>query len=68
MKQDIVIVAALGAIAAYAVHCVRHARQVAMQPKAKPVELQRWEDEGGGVPLSSTAAAGATPEAGGART
>lgn len=50
MKQDVVIIAALGAVVGYAIHCVRDTRRRSMQPKAKPEELQRWETEGGGVP------------------
>jgi len=52
MKQDIVTLAALGAIAAFTVRQLRVARRQATQPKAKPVELQRWESEGGGLPVT----------------
>lgn len=55
MKQDVVVIAALGALLAYALRAVRHARHEAMRPRAKPTELQRWEGEGGGVPTPPAA-------------
>lgn len=57
MKQDLFALVALSAIVACAVRAVRHAHREAMKPRAKPVDLQRWESEGGGVP----AAASSTP-------
>lgn len=43
------------ALAAGAIgYCYYRGRNLALQPGARPVELQRWEGEGGNVPSVAT--------------